>query len=56
LLHGLLATLLDDEPVIDGIALPGMPAGSPGMGGSKRGPFTIYEFDDGQASGVYVEY
>lgn len=27
-----------------GIALPGMPAGSPGMGGSKDEPWTIYEF------------
>ncbi|WP_436927632.1 DUF411 domain-containing protein [Halosimplex amylolyticum] len=51
-----IATLLDDEPELDGVALPGMPAGSPGMGGSKQGPFTIHEFDDGQASGVYTEY
>ncbi|WP_415378918.1 DUF411 domain-containing protein [Halosimplex sp. TS25] len=51
-----IATFLDEEPAIDGVALPGMPAGSPGMGGSKRGSFAIHEFDDGQASGVYAEY
>ena len=30
-----IANLLEGEPDIDGISLPGMPAGSPGMGGQK---------------------
>jgi hypothetical protein len=34
--------LLKEQPDIYGIALPGMPEGSPGMGGVKRGPFIIY--------------
>ncbi|WP_341702043.1 DUF411 domain-containing protein [Ferrovibrio sp.] len=34
--------LLRDRPDIAGITLPGMPAGSPGMGGEKSGPFTVY--------------
>lgn len=51
-----IATLLEDEPAIAGIALPGMPAGSPGMGGSKQGPFTIYTLEDGQSNGVFTEY
>lgn len=34
--------LLYEKPDIRGIALPDMPAGSPGMPGKKRGPFTIY--------------
>ena len=34
----------------DGIALPGMPAGSPGMSGQKDGSFDIYEFGDGHSS------
>src|SRR6266436_2956459 len=34
--------LLKERPAIAGIALPGMPMGAPGMGGSKTGPFTIY--------------
>lgn len=39
--------LLDEQPQIDGIALPGMPPGSPGMGGDKMEPFTIYSISDG---------
>ncbi|HET9476469.1 MAG TPA: DUF411 domain-containing protein [Dehalococcoidia bacterium] len=34
--------LLDERPAIDGIALPGMPSGSPGMDGEKDGPWVIY--------------
>lgn len=45
--------LLTDRPVIDGIAIPGMPAGSPGMGGSKAEPFTIYELPKNGRSSVY---
>ena len=33
--------MLSDKPAIKGISLPGMPAGSPGMGGAKQGPFNI---------------
>lgn len=36
--------LLRERPAIDGIALPGMPAGSPGMSGTKDGPFEILSF------------
>jgi hypothetical protein len=36
--------LLREKPKITGISLPGMPAGSPGMTGSKEKPFEIYEF------------
>ncbi len=38
--------LLDQRPDIRGITLPGMPAGSPGMGGAKSAPFTVYGFDE----------
>ena len=34
--------LLTDKPDIAGIALPGMPSGSPGMPGAKQGLFIIY--------------
>lgn len=34
--------LLSEKPDIAGIAMPGMPSGSPGMPGSKRGPFIVY--------------
>ncbi len=42
--------LLEERPSIDGIALPGMPSGSPGMTGSKEGPFVIYAISGGQVS------
>ena len=42
--------LLSEKPAITGITLPGMPLGSPGMGGSKEGPFTIYAITKGGAA------
>jgi hypothetical protein len=41
--------LLEERPEIEGITLPGMPAGSPGMGGEKTGPFTVYAVTDADA-------
>ena len=38
--------LLTERPAIDGIALAGMPQGSPGMPGPKQGPFEVMSFDD----------
>ena len=47
--------LLSEKPAIAGITLPGMPLGSPGMGGSKEGPFTIYAITkDGAVPSVYA--
>lgn len=34
--------LMTEKPDVIGISLPGMPSGTPGMGGPKEGPFTIY--------------
>lgn len=42
--------LLSEKPDIDGIAMPGMPAGSPGMGGRKTGEFVVYAVKDGSSS------
>jgi hypothetical protein len=50
-----IETVRSEAPDIGGIALPGMPAGSPGMSGSKDGPFAIYGFADGESVGVYAE-
>jgi hypothetical protein len=38
--------LMRERPAIRGISLPGMPDGSPGMSGTKKEPFTIYELSD----------
>ena len=40
--------LLTERPDIKGITLPGMPQGSPGMGGSKSKPFTVYSISGGK--------
>ncbi len=43
--------LIKEKPAIRGIALPEMPAGSPGMPGPKRDPFHIYAIEqDGTIS------
>ena len=42
--------LLKEQPDIDGIALPGMPMGTPGMSGNKEAPYVIYQLIDGQYS------
>jgi hypothetical protein len=39
-----IAKLLAERPDLSGISLPGMPEGSPGMGGEKGEPFVVYGF------------
>jgi hypothetical protein len=46
--------LLSERPRIAGITLPGMPEGSPGMTGRKRGPFVIYAISKDAPPIVYV--
>jgi hypothetical protein len=52
---GAILDLLEQRPDIDGIALPGMPQGSPGMPGEQLAPFEILAFDDGVTS-VFGDY
>ena len=49
--------MLGEKPEIRGIALPGMPAGSPGMPGAKEAPFVIFAMaqEPGGAPSVYME-
>ena len=47
--------LLQERPTIAGITLPGMPLGSPGMGGAKQEPFKIYEIGKGDPKIFMVE-
>ncbi len=37
--------MLAEKPKARGIALPGMPQGSPGMSGTKEGPFEVYTIE-----------
>jgi hypothetical protein len=50
-----LNRLLSERPEISGIALPGMPQGSPGMPGGEAEPLTIYEWSDGPPEVYAVE-
>jgi hypothetical protein len=46
--------LLAEHPQLKGLALPGMPLGSPGMSGTKQEPFTVYAIgSDGKAE-LYI--
>jgi hypothetical protein len=45
-----IETMLANRPAIDGIALPGMPAGSPGMAGQREGPLEVLAISDGVTS------
>ena len=50
--------LLADRPDIIGIAVPGMPIGSPGMeaGGASPEPFDVLSFHEGGRIEVYASY
>ena len=45
--------LLHERPRIKGIAVPGMPAGSPGMEGPRASRYDILSFDAEGKTGVY---
>ena len=47
--------LLMLRPQVDGISLPGMPQGSPGMSGQKTEPFVIHQFANGATTPFYIE-
>jgi hypothetical protein len=51
-----LEQLLASRPNVDGISLPGMPQGSPGMSGVKTEPFVVVTFDDEAGIDVFGEY
>lgn len=48
--------LLAEKPDIKGIALPGMPSGSPGMPGPKVGEWTIYALGHDGSVSEYMKY
>lgn len=50
--------MLKDRPAIAGIAVPGMPIGSPGMEveGSAAQPFDVVTFDKSGKTEVYASY
>lgn len=46
--------LLAERPPLRAITLPGMPPGSPGMMGTKVGPFTIHAIGRDGGTGIYM--
>ncbi len=46
--------LLREQPDLDGIAVPGMPEGAPGMGGAPDPTLEIVGVKDGQIVGVFA--
>ncbi len=46
--------LLEERPAVAGIAVPGMPVGSPGMEGPYREPYDVLTFDRDGATRIYA--
>ena len=51
----LIYKLLKDKPPIAGLAVPGMPVGSPGMEGGKPEPYEVVTFDKNGRTTVYAK-
>ena len=47
--------MLKEKPAIKGIAVPGMPIGSPGMEGPNAQPYRVLSFGHDGTSGVFAE-
>lgn len=50
----ILTRFLNERPQLIGLTVPGMPAGSPGMGGKKTEPLKVYAVAKGQAPTIYA--
>ena len=48
--------ILRERPAVVGLAVPGMPRGSPGMEGPERDPYHVLSFDRTGATRVYSSY
>lgn len=49
-----IAELREQAPNVDGVSLPGMPQGSPGMPGNKNEPWEFITFTNGTPDGVFA--
>ena len=48
--------LLKEKPAVDGLAVPGMPAGSPGMEGKQEEPYEVVAFTKGKKTTIYERH
>lgn len=51
-----ISRLLKEKPQIDGLAVPGMPMGSPGMEGSRKDAYDVLTFQENGKTTVYASY
>ena len=51
----IISRLLREKPAVAGLAVPGMPVGSPGMEGPNPQPYTVYSFDKEGNVEVYAQ-
>lgn len=51
----LIYKLLKEKPPVLGLAVPGMPVGSPGMEGGKPEPYEVLTFDKNGKTSVYAK-
>jgi hypothetical protein len=50
----LIRRLLKERPEVAGLAVPGMPVGSPGMEGPNPQPYDVISFDNQGRTSVYA--
>jgi hypothetical protein len=50
----LIHRLLKEKPAVAGLAVPGMPAGSPGMEGVNPQPYEVLTFDKDGKTSIYA--
>ncbi len=48
--------LLQEGPPVDGLAVPGMPMGSPGMEGKYKDPYDVVTFTKNETSDVFARH
>jgi len=51
-----IARLLEEEPDVKGLTVPGMPSGSPGMEGPVSESYDVLAFDEAGGETVYASY
>lgn len=51
-----IAKLLKEKPKVAGLAVPGMPMGSPGMEGPRQQHYQVLSFDKNGKTGVFASY
>jgi hypothetical protein len=51
----LIRRLIKEKPAVLGLAVPGMPVGSPGMEGGKPEPYEVLTFDKNGKTTVYAK-